>query len=343
MKIIICSFLVLISSCASRNMWVVSKDESGGVIAYQNYNGLSNDVWLEDVKQRVQCPEAFVMKDWQRKSQMYQNSLILPSTNTYTTNTNSNYGVSNNYGSNLFNINGNSTSTTTENTTQVIPYTEEVAWVEHRYECDWKSLAKNRYDQMSLEEKIELQKNNCLKDNISSCTELQFLYHQAGKFHQKLAIQEKVCDMKNGEQSAFSCLMRANYNILNGQSKAEAISFYKKGCDLKGSETKNDFAKASCAFFAAHTKKKAMLEENIVDLKSKCALENKGDCYDLACLYSVIGQKDSSLKFLRLAFENGFNDWGHVESDPDLISVRKSQDFIKLINEYKDRSPASDK
>ncbi len=340
MKLLFCSILLTLTSCATRNMWLINKNESGGIIAYQNYNGISQDVWLEDIKQRVQCPDAFRMKEWQRKSQIHQNSLVVPSTNSYTTNTNSNYGVTNQYGSNLFNINGNSTSTKTEQTTQIVPYTEEVAWVEHRYECDWKAVAKKNYEKLSLDQKIEFQKDRCLKSDIDGCDSLSYLYYQAGKIPQMLALQESICDLKNAKHSAFACFMRGMYNLQNNQNKVEAVSFFKKGCEQK-TGIKDEHGTTSCVFYAAHSKKHSLLEENIGEMKNKCVLEDHGSCYDVACLYSIIGNKEQGFKFLRLALENGYKNWDHLEKDQDLDYLKNSSSFQKLLNEFKERTPAS--
>ena len=321
-------------------MWVVGQDNSGGIIAYQNYNGVSNSEWLEDVKQRIQCPDAFIMKSWQRKSETYQRSLVIPTTNTYTTSSSSNYGVRDSFGSNLLTLDGETTSTTTEQTSQVIPYTEEIGWVEHRYDCDLEKHAINKYKDLSIDEKIQIQKDQCLQNKLPNCMELYLLYSYVGKEQQGLAVAEKICGMKNKKESALYCLVRGGHSIRQGQVK-EAVTFFKKGCDVKESAYYDEYAEDACAYFAAHTKKLDLLEENISAVRGRCSLGDKDSCYTAACIYSVIDNKNQSMNFLKLAFENGYKNWEDIGIDPDLKNLRKHPMFKNVLKEFKERSPAS--
>jgi hypothetical protein len=332
--------MFLFTSCATKNMWVVSQDNSGGTIAYQNYDGVSNSEWFEDVKKRVQCPDAFIMRSWERKSKTLQRSLVIPTTNTYTTNSNSNYGVRDSFGSNVLKLDGETTSTTTEQTSKVIPYTEEIGWVEHRYDCDLKKYAINKYQQLSTDEKIQIQREQCLQNKLKNCMQLYLLYSDAGKEQLGLAVAEKICGMKDKKESPLYCLVRGGHSIRQGQIK-EAVAFFKKGCDVKESASYDEFAEDACAYFAAHTNKLDLLEENISAVRTRCSLGDKDSCYSAACIYSVIDNKNQSMKFLRLAFENGYKNWEDVGIDPDLKNLRKHPMFKNLLKEFKERSPAS--
>ncbi len=66
-------------------------------------------------------------------------------------------------------------------------------------------------------------------------------------------------------------------------------------------------------------------------------LENKEDastCYEAACLYSLAGNTDTSLIYLRKALEKGNRRFNHIKRDRDLKNLRATQEFKTLINEF---------
>ena len=46
--------------------------------------------------------------------------------------------------------------------------------------------------------------------------------------------------------------------------------------------------------------------------------------YNLACAFSIQGKPEDSVKYLRLAFERGFNDLAHMSRDMDLDGIRNT-------------------
>lgn len=63
--------------------------------------------------------------------------------------------------------------------------------------------------------------------------------------------------------------------------------------------------------------------------------ENKKAAYNLACYYSEVGEMESSLKYMKIAFERGFKDFKLIDNEEFLNDLRKSKDGEKLINKYK--------
>lgn len=57
--------------------------------------------------------------------------------------------------------------------------------------------------------------------------------------------------------------------------------------------------------------------------------------YDAACLYSLIGDKDTALDYLQTALQKGYCDFSHIETDSDLDNIRNEQRFIKVVKKYK--------
>ena len=60
------------------------------------------------------------------------------------------------------------------------------------------------------------------------------------------------------------------------------------------------------------------------------------DCsvvYNLACSYATLHQVDEALRELRRAVELGFDDYRQLMVDPDLVSLRLTQDFVAFVRE----------
>ncbi len=59
--------------------------------------------------------------------------------------------------------------------------------------------------------------------------------------------------------------------------------------------------------------------------------------YNLACAYALSGKKEEALRELRAAVEAGFDDVEHIESDPDLESLRGDPRYKDLVRTLRKR------
>lgn len=64
-------------------------------------------------------------------------------------------------------------------------------------------------------------------------------------------------------------------------------------------------------------------------------LSKASSYYNTACYYSLLGEKQESIKFLRKALEAGFRNFHHLETDWDLDNIRDMQEYKSLVSEYK--------
>lgn len=67
---------------------------------------------------------------------------------------------------------------------------------------------------------------------------------------------------------------------------------------------------------------------------------DKGNNYDAACLYSLMGEKDSALVHLKASFDKGYREFDHISRDEDFDSIRNLPAFKSLINEYQTKAKA---
>ena len=65
--------------------------------------------------------------------------------------------------------------------------------------------------------------------------------------------------------------------------------------------------------------------------------DDNGNFYDAACVYSLLGELDTSFDYLRKALEGGFTRFGHIRRDDDLDNLHRHPDFEALVTEFEDR------
>jgi tetratricopeptide (TPR) repeat protein len=57
--------------------------------------------------------------------------------------------------------------------------------------------------------------------------------------------------------------------------------------------------------------------------------------YNLACSLASLAQVSAAVEALSTAFKNGYRDFEHVETDPDLDLLRKEPEFQALLKIYR--------
>ncbi len=65
--------------------------------------------------------------------------------------------------------------------------------------------------------------------------------------------------------------------------------------------------------------------------------ESAGNCYDAACLYSLMGDKEKAMNYLRKSLEKGYKNFFHIRRDTDLDNIRSEKEFAPLIQEYEQK------
>ena len=105
------------------------------------------------------------------------------------------------------------------------------------------------------------------------------------------------------------------------------ISFY------EGLLEKNpDFALALFALSDAYTKK-GFFEKGLLIDKKLASLKPDDPIifYNLACDYSLLSQLENSLSCLTQALSLGYDDFEHLEKDPDLENLRREPYYKELL------------
>ena len=59
--------------------------------------------------------------------------------------------------------------------------------------------------------------------------------------------------------------------------------------------------------------------------------------YNLACSYSLVEDIDNSLKAIKKAIELGYDDFDHMNNDPDLVNLRKDKRAEEILSKNIDK------
>ena len=53
----------------------------------------------------------------------------------------------------------------------------------------------------------------------------------------------------------------------------------------------------------------------------------------MACNYSILDKKKQTLKYLKLAIGDGFNNFQWIENNPDFDNVKDDPEFKKIVQQ----------
>lgn len=170
-----------------------------------------------------------------------------------------------------------------------------------------------------------------MSDYIANTPDEPAGYYQRGWFKDHSgdiegALEDYTMAITLQPNEAYAYLNRGVLYRLKGEN-AKAESDFKQVVRLDSIPEE-----AECSFYAYYylgQKDKAIEILNTILGKDK-----KGNCYDAACLYSVMGEKVKALSYLRQSLEDGYRRFAHIKRDRDLNNIRNTEEFKVLLKEY---------
>ncbi|WP_308278954.1 tetratricopeptide repeat protein [Prevotella sp.] len=173
-----------------------------------------------------------------------------------------------------------------------------------------------------------------MSDYIANTPDEPAGYYQRGWFKDHSgdiegALEDYTMAITLQPNVAYAYLNRGVLYRLKGEN-AKAESDFKQVVRLDSIPEE-----AECSFYAYYylgQKDKAIEILNTILDKDK-----KGKCYDAACLYSVMGEKEKALSFLRQSLEDGYRRFAHIKRDRDLNNIRNTEEFKVLMKEYEEK------
>ena len=173
-----------------------------------------------------------------------------------------------------------------------------------------------------------------MSDYIANTPDEPAGYYQRGWFKDHSgdiegALEDYTMAITLQPNEAYAYLNRGVLYRLKGEN-AKAESDFKQVVRLDSIPED-----AECSFYAYYylgQKDKAIEVLNIMLDKDK-----KGNCYDAACLYSVMGEKEKALSYLRQSLEDGYRRFAHIKRDRDLDNIRNTEEFKVLLKEFEEK------
>lgn len=173
-----------------------------------------------------------------------------------------------------------------------------------------------------------------MSDYIANTPDEPAGYYQRGWFKDHFgdiegALEDYTMAITLQPNVAYAYLNRGVLYRLKGEN-AKAESDFKQVVRLDSIPEE-----AECSFYAYYylgQKDKAIEILNTILDKDK-----KGNCYDAACIYSVMGEKEKALSYLRQSLEDGYRRFAHIKRDRDLNNIRNTEEFKVLMKEYEEK------
>ena len=120
------------------------------------------------------------------------------------------------------------------------------------------------------------------------------------------------------------------YRLLGKEVEAKAD--YEKLLEVEKDSVLNSEAWTPFAYSGLGNAEKAI--ETMQYIVNNDTTDRNGSLYNMACLYARLGQKESAIKYLHDALENGYSHIAHIKTDYDLDCLREMPEYKILIDEY---------
>lgn len=160
-------------------------------------------------------------------------------------------------------------------------------------------------------------------------------YYLRGVFYREMGELEKAKDsfsmaISLAPQEPYSYLSRGKIYLEQGETESANNDFHA----VLNIENNLESTRYKCSQYAQ------LFLGNKTDAIERCQsilslVNDDGNNYDAACLYSLMGDKQNALDYFEIALEKGFRDFLHIERDSDLDNIRNERRFIKLVDKYK--------
>ena len=173
-----------------------------------------------------------------------------------------------------------------------------------------------------------------MSDYIANTPDEPAGYYQRGWFKDHSgdiegALEDYTMAITLQPNEAYAYLNRGVLYRLKGEN-AKAESDFKQVIRLDSIPED-----AECSFYAYYYL--GQKDKAIEVLNTALDKDKKGNCYDAACLYSVMGEKEKALSYLRQSLEDGYRRFAHIKRDRDLNNIRNTEEFKVLMKEYEEK------
>ena len=142
------------------------------------------------------------------------------------------------------------------------------------------------------------------------------------------AIEDYTMTITLFPEYAYSYMVRGRAYYLTGEKELAKADFEEaiRRDTLRGSDNASMYS----YFYLGQREEALNLLNKMLEKKSK------GNYYEAACMYSLMGEKEKSLECLRKALEGGYYRFAHMRRDKDLDNIRDTPEFESLLREFQE-------
>ena len=174
----------------------------------------------------------------------------------------------------------------------------------------------------------------CMNIYLEKNPEEGFGYYRRGWFKDHSgdidgAIEDYTMCITLMPEYAYCYLNRGVLYRLKGETKLAEEDFHQV---IERDTIADEIECAHYAYYYMGNKDKAVsLINNLIEK------DGKSNYYDAACLYSIMGEKEKSIGYLRKALETGLRRFAHIKRDRDLNNIRNEKGYTDLLNEFEEK------
>lgn len=213
-------------------------------------------------------------------------------------------------------------------------YKNAIVFIDKAIEADTTDFYNKYYKAFFLEEIGDLEGAVAILTNlIEQYPDLSLLYCNRAEELFKLkkyeeAIEDYTLSMDLSEESARECLRRGTAYLLIGNKDLATKDFEK--CIKLDTTTNTETMKYYALYRLGRVDEAKECLQTILDQNP----DDAGTYYNAACLYSLIGDIDTSLSYLEKALSLGYKSFAHMSQDIDLDNIRESPRYKEMLSKY---------
>ena len=163
------------------------------------------------------------------------------------------------------------------------------------------------------------------------------MYMYSGQLRNALDDINTAVTINGGEDTNYLMQRSEILRKLGKEKEANADCDSMISLQLALPEELRDSNNIAYAYVRSGQREKAL---PIVEKLTKDA-DDSGDMYDMACLYSLLDDKQQALNWLEKALEHGFCEFVQISNDFDLDNIRDIKHFKEIVDEYKSKHQQS--
>lgn len=165
-------------------------------------------------------------------------------------------------------------------------------------------------------------------------------YYRRGWFKDNIndidgAIADYTTSIELNPDYSYAYMSRGKMHLLKGEDELARKDF-EETVKRDTVPEKGNAAEYALFYLGRIDEAKAWMQK-IIDADK----DDSGVYYDAACLYSLMGDVDSSIAYLETSLDKGYKGLHHIQTDNDLDNIRNDSRYKELISRHSDVKESS--